>query len=239
MTAFPGSFSRAALLPARAFIRPAVGLTLTTLFPAQGVAEEEDPPVEASSNAEESDGESGSHLSENLNLPEVPDGQISARSPQPSWDTGLLLGVCGVGNERAWETTKFCLGGLFDVMFLREQEDETGLGGYLALGSAGFRDVRVSGGFTSVVSLVDWFSLSLRAGGLGVLSSQGAQPGMEGYLGLGHRSVSLSSHYALSHSFFAGMQYALKGGGLPASHAIWVGLHVDGVWFTAPIGLFR
>jgi hypothetical protein len=233
--AFSASLRRRGPLTACAFFRPALGALLGT----QVASAEDKPVVEAAPNGEEREEKSAFHPSENLNLPDVPGGQLAAHSPQPSWDTGLLLGVCGVGNERAWQVTKFCIGGLIDMMFLREQEDETGLGGYLALGSAGFRDVRVSGGVTSVVSLIDWFSLSLRGGGLGVLTSQGVQPGVEGYIGLGHRSVSLSSRYALSHSFFAGMQYALKSSGLPASHAIWVGLQIDGVWLTAPRGLLR
>lgn len=239
MIALSASLRRRGRLSSYALFRPALGLALGAQFGARIASGQEDPLVETGSKAEESGAETESPPSENLKLPNVPTGELSAKSPQPSWDTGLLLGVCGVGSERAWEVTKFCIAGLFDVMFLRDQEDETGFGGYLALGSAGFRDVRVSGGVTSVVSLIDWFSLSLRAGGLGVLSSQGVQPGMEGYLGLGHRSVSLRSHYALSHSFFAGMQYALPSSGLPASHAIWVGLQFDGVWLTAPIGLFR
>lgn len=172
-------------------------------------------------------------------LPLVPTSEMSAKSPEPSWDTGLLLGVCGVGEERAWEVTKFCLGGLFDVMFLRKQENETGIGAYAALSTAGFRDVRASGGITSIFSLIDWFSLTARVGGLGVFTPEGVQPGFEGYLGIGQRSVSLRSHYALSHSFFAGLQYALPSAELPASHAIWLGFQLDGVWFTAPLGLFR
>lgn len=198
--------------------------------------------VAASALAEEKAEEKASEVPKSdppAELPQVPVGELSVKSPQPSWDTGLLLGVCGVGEKSAWDVTKFCLGGLVDVMFLREEEDEAGVGGYLEVGTAGFRDVRVSGGVTSVFSLIDWFSLSVRAGGLGVLSPLGAQPGVEGYLGLGHRSVSLRSAYGLSHSLFAGMQYALPNGELPGSHAIWFGLQVDGVWFTAPLGLFR
>lgn len=172
-------------------------------------------------------------------LPPVPLDEMASKSPEPSWDTGLLLGACGVGEDKVWEVTKFCLGGLIDVMFLRAQEDETGIGAYAELGTAGFRDFRVSGGVTSIFSLVDWFSLSLRAGGLGVFTPEGARPGVEGYVGLGHRSVSHSSHYGLSHNLLAGLQYVVPERDLPASHALWIGLQVDGVWFTAPRGLFR
>lgn len=178
-------------------------------------------------------------LPENLGLSPVPATEMSEAGKTPSWDTGLLLGVCGVGNERPWQVTKFCLGGLVDLLFLRDTEDKAGLGGYAQVSSAGFVDIRTSGGITSAISLIDWFSLSLRGGGMAVMSPRGAQPGIEGYLGLGHRSISLRSHYALSHSFFGGMQYALPSGSLPASHAIWAGLRIDGVWLTAPIGLFR
>lgn len=176
---------------------------------------------------------------ENFRLPPVPVAEMSKAGKSPSWDTGLLLAVCGVGNEKAWQVTKFCLGGLLDVMFLRKAENETGLGGYAKMSSAGFRDVRASGGVTSILSLLDWFSLSLRGGGMAAMSSGSAQPGFEGFIGVGHRSSSLSSHYALSHSLVGGMQYALPSRGLPASHAIWLGVQIDGIWLTAPVGFFR
>lgn len=233
-----GSFWRFARRPNCVSVR-AAALALFLQLAAPPAHANEALPPRASGKAEEDGASRGPELNEDLKLPEVPVQEMAASSPQPSWDTGLLLGACGLGNERAWEITKFCIGGLVDVLFLRKREDQTGLGGYLELGSAGFRDFRVSGGMTSVVSLIDWFSLSLRAGGLAVLSSKGAQPGVEGYFGFGHRSVSLSSHYALSHSFFAGMQYALPSNDLPASHALWLGLQIDGVWLTAPVGLFR
>jgi hypothetical protein len=72
---------------------------------------------------------------ENPALPPVPVEQMAAKAPQPSWDTGLLLGMCGVGNEQVWQVTKFCLGGVVDLMFLRERENETGIGGYFGVPS--------------------------------------------------------------------------------------------------------
>ncbi len=172
-------------------------------------------------------------------LPPVPTEEMTSKAPQPSWDTGLLLSACGVGKERPFERTKFCLGALGDVVFFRENEDEFGFGGYAQLGTAGFRDVRGGVGLSAVFSLVDWFTLTTRGGGLVVASEGGTQPGLEGYVELGQRSVSLKSHYALSHSLFGGLQYALETTGLPASSTIWIGLRLDAVWLTAPVALFR
>ncbi len=176
---------------------------------------------------------------EPFELPDVPVDQLTETPPQPSFDVGIVSAVCARGADKFWERTQFCLGGLVDVIALRKKETDPGAGGYLQLSSAGFRDLRVGLGGTGIVSLIDWFSLTARGGGLLVVSSDGVQPGLEGYLEFGQRSLSLSSHYALSHSFIMGMQYALAAGDLPASHAMWLGLRIDAIWLTAPVALFR
>lgn len=176
---------------------------------------------------------------ETFDLPPVPVDEMTKTAPQPSWDTGLLLSACGQGDDRVWETTKFCVGALGDVVFLRKKEDEMGLGGYAQVATAGFRDVRGSLGLAGVFSLVDWFALTARGGGLLAVGERGAQPGLEGYLEFGHRSVSLKSRYALSHSLMSGIQYTLQTHDLPTASTIWVGIRLDAVWLTAPVALFR
>ena len=167
-------------------------------------------------------------------LPPVPVDELRAKSPQPSWDTGILVAACGVGTDRAFQTTKFCGGGLADVIFLRKNESQPGLGAYGQISTAGFRDARFSAGLSGIVSLIDWFSLGLRTGGLVATTFSHTSPGLEGYFELGHRSVSHRSHYAVSHAFFGGMQFTAAAGEVPAAHAIWIGLRIDGLWLTAP-----
>src|SRR5690606_6557840 len=144
-------------------------------------------------------------------------------------------GICGTGEDATWQRTRFCLGGVADVMWGRRAETEPGAGGYFQISTAGFRDVRPSLGVTGIVSLLDWFTLSARAGGLARLGGSGARPGAEGYLELGHRSVSHRSRYALSNALFGGVQWVAATSSRDyAERTIWIGLRLDGVWLTAP-----
>lgn len=171
-------------------------------------------------------------------LPPVPVSELRRDPKTPSFDTALLLAACGVGEERLWEGTRFCLGGLVDVVFARKEETDPGVGAYLSVGSAGFRDVRASLGAAGIISLVEWFTLGARAGGLLRMDERGAAPGAQGFLELGHRSVSYKSHYALSHTLFFGADWVAPLQDSRQETTIWIGLRVDAVWLTAPRFLF-
>jgi hypothetical protein len=206
--------------------------TLIAVTHAQTSAASEDPTGAASTHPS-STTENGSLL------PPVPVDDLRAKSPQPSWDIGLLAAVCGVGFEGALEAVQFCGGGLADVMFFREKETETGLGAYGQISTAGFRDLRLSAGLSGIISMIDWFSLGLRAGGLMATTFAHSAPGGELFLEFGHRSVSFRSHYAVSHTLVAGLQILAPRGRDPSSQALWLGLRIDGLWLTAPRALFR
>ncbi len=99
-------------------------------------------------------------------LPPVPVTELSAHGPEPSWDTGLVAAVCGVGNPGLWQKTKFCLGAMADALWGRQQETDYALGGYALVSSAGFRDVRFSMGGAYVQPWGDWLMTELRVGPL-------------------------------------------------------------------------
>jgi hypothetical protein len=127
------------------------------------------------------------------------------------------------------------MGGVVDVLWGRAAETEAGGGGYLGVSTAGFRDLRPALGLSGIVSVIEWFTLGGRAGGLIRIDDQGVAPGFEGFLELGHRSVSLRSGYSLSHALFGGLQwvaplYATES----AQTTLWIGLRIDAVWLTAP-----
>lgn len=172
-------------------------------------------------------------------LPPVPVDELQGNAPSPSWDTGMLFAACGVKAERFWEKTRFCGGGLVDVIWGRADETEAGGGAYFQVATSGFSDVRPSLGLSGIVSLVEWFTISGRTGGLVRVGQGGPRPGVEGYLEFGHRSVSYESAYSLSHALLTGIQWVSKGTQDPrAETTLWVGLRIDGIWLTAPKMLF-
>lgn len=164
--------------------------------------------------------------------------KFESLAPQPSWDTGLLLGVCGVGQARVWQQTRFCLGGVADVIFARTDEEQLGWGAYAQLSSAGFRDARLGAGASLVVPTGSWLVTTLRAGPL-LRFEGGAAPGAQGYLELGQRSVNLRSRYSLSHSLFLGFDWTAANQHVEQNTSLWIGLRVDAYWLTAPAMLFQ
>lgn len=171
-------------------------------------------------------------------LPAFDKSKFESRAPQPSWDTGLLMGVCGVGEVRLWQQTRFCLGGVADLLFRRTTEDRVGWGAYGQVSSAGFRDARLALGPSLVVPAGSWLVTTLRAGPL-LRFEGGAAPGAQAYLELGQRSVNFKSHYSLSHSLFLGFDWSAATENVAENTSLWIGLRVDAYWLTAPAMLFQ
>src|SRR5690606_15513184 len=133
---------------------------------------------------------------ESTSLPPVPVAELTAQAPQPSWDTGLVAAVCGVGESQIWQDTKFCMGALVDGFWGRKQATDRAFGGYAQVGTAGFRDVRLSVGGAFLQPLGDWFTAELRVGPLMRIEEYPAF-GAQGSVELGQRSFSYKSSYSL------------------------------------------
>ncbi len=171
-------------------------------------------------------------------LPPVPVTELSARGPEPSWDTGLIAAVCGVGEPGFWQETKFCLGAMADVLWGRQQEADHALGGYAQVGSAGFRDVRFSMGAAYVQPWGDWLVTELRVGPLMRIEGHPAW-GAQGSLEIGQRSFSYKSRYSLSHALLLGFDFTARNEHLPINTVFWIGIRLDAYWLTAPAMLFQ
>jgi hypothetical protein len=171
-------------------------------------------------------------------LPPVPVSELTGRAPQPSWDTGIIAAVCGVGEPGIWQTTKFCLGGMADVLWGREEESESAWGGYAQVSTAGFRDAVFSLGGAFQKPLGEWLSAEFRAGPLMRLESHPAW-GAQGIFEIGQRSFSYKSRYSLSHALLLGVDFTAKNSQLPANTTLWVGIRVDAYWLTAPAMLLQ
>lgn len=174
-------------------------------------------------------------------LPPVPERELLPRAPSPDFDVGLVAGVCGLGQAQIWQATEFCGAILGDVFWLRLRERSAGLGFFASVGTAGFFDVRPSLGASAHLPLGDLLSLRLRAGGLAVLHSQGALPGLSASIELGLRALNYSGRYALTHALVLAWDQAFDSGSpsvdARAGSTVVIALRVDAFWLAAPVGL--
>lgn len=180
----------------------------------------------------------GAPAETSLPPPAVDEMRVKAR--QPSWDTGVLTAVCGVGAGPAWQRTRFCLGGMVDALYFRKSEHSPAFGAYGQVATSGFRDFRLSMGASGLTPLVSWVNLSLRAGPLLVASQEGAALGFETFVELGQRSFSYTGRYSLSHAIFGGVQWNAPGAfEQPSGTTLWIGARFDGYWLSVPGLLFQ
>lgn len=165
----------------------------------------------------------------------LPTEELRARAPSPQWSTGIILGVCGVGQDAVWQGTDFCGALMAEALFLRRRARAIGLGPYTQLGTSGFFDFRASSGVSLHLPLGKLFALSPRLGGLLVTDHVGPAPGLEAYVELGIRGLNWSGHYSMNHGLLLGVQHAF--GSTPrAGSTLWIGLRLDGFWAVAPVG---
>lgn len=152
---------------------------------------------------------------------------------QPNLSVGVLPAVCGFGTERIWQGTRFCLGGVLDLLWGRKHESESGWGLAFEAGSSGFVDFRAGLSGAGFVPLSHWFGLGVRAGPL--LRIEGVPTvGGRVVLEVGHRNFYTETHYSLMHALFVAVDVTAAPNREPAAQAIWLGVRLDGFWLTAP-----
>lgn len=165
-------------------------------------------------------------------------------SREPSLDAGLLLAGCGIvekpsGKAARLASVRFCAGLLADAYFGRHSYQSPAGGGYLAVGTAGFRDVRASLGLAGLLPVGGWASLLGRVGPLLVVGPDLA-PGAQVAVEIGHRSLAYESHYSLTHALFVSAEVTAPAQhSLNSSLALLVGLRIDGYWLSAPALVFQ
>lgn len=165
----------------------------------------------------------------------VPTDELRPHAPSPQWNTGLLLGVCGVGESELWEGTDFCAGALGEVHFFRRRYGDFGLGPYVQLGTSGFFDFRASLGGSLHVPLGK-LSLGARLGGYLHTDGNGASPGAEGFLDLGLRNLNFTGRYALTHTLTVGLQVT-PDDSTRRDTTLWIAARIDGFWLALPFGM--
>lgn len=143
----------------------------------------------------------------------------------PQWNGSLLTGLGGMGaggrhfDELAWVNA---LRG--DVLLLRQRNADVGLGPYVDVATAGFRDVRFGGGASLLLPVHPYVPIIVSGGGYAVHSSVGWRPGVAGWLYVGSRSYNYHSAYGMSGGLMLGYQQNL---GDPREHLVVIAAQID------------
>jgi len=152
----------------------------------------------------------------------------------PQWNTGLSFAACQIHRDSpARDALRFCGAARADVLFGRERNRGFGLGPYLEIGTAAFRDVRLSTGVSALLPLQDDFPLVLSAG---YSSRQVTEPGLEASIFWGLRSFNYHGAYNMSGGLVLQAQQTF---GPRPTRTISLGLRIDGLLLALPFLLLR
>lgn len=135
-------------------------------------------------------------------------GQAEA---DPQGNAGLTIGGAAVGTRgRFWDDGEFHLGLRGDVMFLREQPLDWGLGPYLEVGTLAFDEIQAGGGASVHVPVNDALPLVASLGGYARYGDDeyGAEPGIAGAIFWGSRSYNFHAGYVMAAGLSVGYRYS-------------------------------
>lgn len=147
----------------------------------------------------------------------------------PQWNTGIVAGVAGTGNDFRWSGTKFYGALRGEALFGRATG--VGLGPALELGTEGFSDGRFGGGATVLVSLGEILALGVTPGAYVHLANGDATAGVSGRVFFGLHPVNRVGDYALASGLLLG---ADRDVGASRSSALIIGAQVDGLVLALP-----
>ena len=150
----------------------------------------------------------------------------------PQWNVSAITGVCGSGTRDSfWQDTCWWNGLRGDVILGRAREKDVGIGPHLSLETAGFDDLRLGAGATTVLPLIGSVPFALSAGGYARSSSAGWEPGVAGSLFFGSRSYNFHGSYAIAAGLLVGLNVGL---GDSRETAIVVAGQVDMLFLLMP-----
>jgi hypothetical protein len=120
-----------------------------------------------------------------------------------------------------------------DVLFLRSRERDMGLGPFLEVATAGFRNVDTGGGAEWLLPMTEEVPLVLSTGGF-LRSGTGRSwaPGLEGGLFGGSRSYNLHSWYGLAVGVFVQTRWLPES---PATLGVVGGIQLDVALLAMPV----
>lgn len=148
---------------------------------------------------------------------------------RPQVSTGILTGVCGLGEPGSfWSDTAWCNGLRADVLFGRARNSDFALGPYMQISTAGFWDARYGAGISWLIPVSGDFPLIVSAGAGG---HELEAPALEGFLFFGPRAYNFHALYSLSAGLLLGFQRDL--GGDERSQLL-VAAQIDGLLLALP-----
>jgi hypothetical protein len=149
-------------------------------------------------------------------------------SAAPVWNTGLDTGVCGSGSALALSQLGWCNALRGDVLFLRDNPRQFGLGPALRIGTARFDDFRLDAGLALLGPLFESFPLVLEAGPhLRNLH----QPGAYASAFFGMRNFNYYGHYEIAAGLALTAERSFSHG---TPSALWITARIDGAWIALP-----
>ena len=154
-------------------------------------------------------------------------------SAQHEWDTGLIGGICGVGERAAvWERSRACLGARGDLLWGRGAPGEFAAGGFVDVGTAGFRDIVFEGGPTALLPIGPVWTGMLSAGPLVRLREAQWEPGVASWAFIGRRPFNYHGRYAMAWGFVVGYE---RGFGNLSGSTLTMGVQLDGLVLAMPV----
>ena len=157
-----------------------------------------------------------------------------AAQAEPQGNAALTIGVAGRGYDREiWDETAFHLGLHGDLMFLREDTRDFGLGPYLELQTLAFDELQFGGGASVLLPVIEWAPVVVSAGAYGRKGddSFGLEPGVTGQVFWGSRSYNFHSNYVMA----AGLVGQLRVGlGDSRETSIVIAAHLDFAALSLP-----
>jgi hypothetical protein len=155
-------------------------------------------------------------------------GLASRAEAKPQWNVGLETGVCTGDSSLSFAKPGWCNALHGDVLFLRRDGRDVGLGPSLRLGTARFDDLRLDAGLSVLLPVFESFPLVLEAGPhLRNLD----QPGVFASAFFGLRSFNHYGHYEMATGLSVTAERSFTTG---TPSALWITARIDGSWLALP-----
>jgi hypothetical protein len=149
----------------------------------------------------------------------------------PQWNASAITGVCGRGKGgEYWQDTCWYNGARAVVLFGRSRNSDIGTGPFVAFTSAGFDDIRLTGGASLLLPVSPYLPIVISAGGYERQDGEWS-PGLSGWLFWGSHSYNFHSSYVMSGGLLLGVERDMF---RRNEHALVIAAQIDGLVLALP-----
>jgi hypothetical protein len=146
----------------------------------------------------------------------------------PQAHVALRTSVCGVGEERLWQETRWCNAVMGDFLLGRSRNSDFGFGPFVEASTAGFWDARYGGGLSALAPITSDIPVVLSLGAYGHETSAVAL-GANVFVGV--RSYNFHGSYNLAAGLVASFVRDL---GSEHATLVTLGVELDGFFLALP-----